>query len=65
MTSTSLMWPQHLLLEISWPAGWGPLSGSEQVERPRARGLPAAWFIFLTPSSRAVTRCLLSEVIGN
>lgn len=66
MMSTRRIWPRRRPEISCWPAeGEGALSGLEQVEGPSTQGLPAAWFVFLTPGSRAVTRCLLSEVIGN
>lgn len=69
MTSARPVWPRSLL-EISWLAGPGRGGGEGIIwlgagGAPKHSGLPAAWFVFLTPGSWAVTRCLLSEVIGN
>lgn len=50
--------------EPSWAGLWRPWAVIWRTAGGDCTRPAAAWLVFLTPGSRAVTRCLLSEVIG-
>lgn len=51
--------------EPSWAGLWWPWAVIWRTAGGDCTRPAAAWLVFLTPGSRAVTRCLLSEVIGH
>lgn len=51
--------------EPSWAGLWRPWAVIWHTAGGDCTRPAAAWLVFLTPGSRAVTRCLLSEVIGH
>lgn len=51
--------------EPSWAGLWQPWAVIWHTAGGDCARPVAAWLVFLTPGSRAVTRCLLSEVIGH